>query len=175
MTFQGDTVIGKPTLTQVEIYVAEKGLYVEPQFAYDYWEKKNWLTCKGVPVKTLEAAIDVINGIVIYKEFGSKRNIAQNKRRKVSIKEARKKALSVALEDTKTSYVEYEEQLKHPFWKAFRKFVFAVRGKKCEVCGATDNLQVHHHKYRNVMAWEYTCNEVMVVCGSCHKKIHGIE
>lgn len=72
-------------------------------------------------------------------------------------------------------YDTYKEQLEDVRWKAFRDFVFVVRGCKCEQCGATAKLQVHHPKYiRGRKAWEYTCNEVMVVCKDCHEKIHNI-
>lgn len=36
MTFQGDTILGKPKLALLEIYIAEKGLYCDPQGCYDY-------------------------------------------------------------------------------------------------------------------------------------------
>lgn len=174
MTFCGENIGNTATLTQVEIYVAEKGLFIEPQEAYDYWAKKNWLTNKGQPVKTLESAIDVINGIAILKS--RKNGRTKEKPKKVTAKNARRAAMRIALENEgKTAYVEYQEQLKDYRWKSFRRFVFEVRGKKCEICGATDYLQVHHLKYRKVKAWEYTVNEVLVVCSSCHKKIHGIE
>lgn len=173
MTFCGENIGNTATLTQVEIYVAEKGLFIEPQEAYDYWSKKNWLTNKGQPVKSLEAAIDVINGIAVQR---FRRKGSPKKPKKVTAKGARRTAMRLALEnESETAYMEYQEQLKDRCWKSFRKFVFDVRGKKCEICGATNYLQVHHLKYRKVKAWEYTVNEVLVVCGSCHKKIHGID
>jgi 5-methylcytosine-specific restriction endonuclease McrA len=66
------------------------------------------------------------------------------------------------------------KKLKDEKWKAFRWFVMKVRGEKCETCGSTENLQVHHLKYKKVKAWEYTCNDVIVVCRDCHKRLHGI-
>lgn len=70
----------------------------------------------------------------------------------------------------------YEKQLQDKRWKAFRKFVFAVRGNKCEICGGTHVLQVHHPKYiSGRRAWEYTCNEVQVLCHDCHEKVHNIK
>lgn len=73
-------------------------------------------------------------------------------------------------------FIGYQEQLKDPKWMAFRQFVMVVRGRRCEVCGTEYGLQVHHLRYKeNALAWEYTCNDVMVVCGKCHKKIHKIK
>ena len=67
MTFKGDRIIGKPTLTQIEIYIAEKGLFCEPQDAYDYWESKGWMTDKHREPLTLESAINSYNGIVLHR------------------------------------------------------------------------------------------------------------
>ena len=76
----------------------------------------------------------------------------------------------------KKEYTPYEKQLKDKRWEAFRKFVFVVRGKKCEMCGGTHILQVHHPKYKGGrLAWEYTCNEVQVLCKECHEKVHNIK
>lgn len=173
MTFCGENIGNTATLMQVEIYVAEKGLFIEPQEAYDYWAKKNWLTNKGQPVKTLEAAIDVINGIAVQRFH---KNNGKKKPKKISVSKARKAAMRLAIEnESGTAHVGYQDQLKDSRWKSFRRFVLDVRGKKCEVCGASDHLQVHHLKYRNVKAWEYTVNEVIVVCMNCHMKIHGIK
>lgn len=72
-------------------------------------------------------------------------------------------------------FIDYSDQMSDARWKAFRKFVFAVRGSKCELCGSGKSLQVHHPKYiKGLKAWEYTCNQVIVVCRCCHEKIHSI-
>ena len=68
----------------------------------------------------------------------------------------------------------YAEQLKDKRWHAFREFVFEVRGRRCEMCGAERNLQVHHPIYKNRNAWEYSYHEVMVLCRDCHERIHGL-
>lgn len=198
MTFKGEKVIGKPTLAMIEIYIAEKGLFCEPQETYDYWEKKDWLTHKGVEPKTLESAIVSYNSIAVQKYVKNNQKLLGisklgKKEKKRAKRKARKELLSgnkgfvnmIKLEEfefkkpkeSKTSnYISYEAQLKDKRWEAFRKFIFAVRGKKCEICGKTRVLQVHHPKYKSGrLAWEYTCNDVMVVCRDCHEKIHGIK
>ena len=81
-------------------------------------------------------------------------------------------------DDLKTNKerISYSEQLKDKRWYAFREFVFEVRGRRCEMCGAERNLQVHHPIYKNGRnAWEYTCNEVIVMCHDCHMRIHGYD
>lgn len=199
MTYKGDTVIGSPTLAMIEIHIAEKGLFCEPQEVFDYWSAKNWLTSKKVEVKTLEAAIDSYNSIAVQratKKVAKKLGITKhNKKVKKSELKALRNTIAsgnkcfddmVKLESldankerqnkkTTKVFMPYDEQIHDARWKAFRTFIFAVRGKKCEICGCTDRLQVHHPKYKSgKLAWEYTCNEVMVVCRTCHEKIHHI-
>ena len=41
----------------------------------------------------------------------------------------------------------YSEQLKHSLWKEKRNSILLERGSKCERCGDTNHLQVHHKKY----------------------------
>lgn len=198
MTFKGDTIVGKPTLAMVEIYIAEKGLFCEAQDAYDYWESKEWLTKKGVEPKTLENAIDCYNSIEINrfaKHSAKSLGITKlrGKKKKSEMKILRRTIASGGLKGlenqikiesfetkkkvvNKREYTPYEEQLKDKRWEAFRKFVFVVRGKKCEMCGGTHILQVHHPKYKGGrLAWEYTCNEVQVLCKECHEKVHNIK
>ena len=70
----------------------------------------------------------------------------------------------------------YSEQLEDIRWTAFRTFVFVVKGQKCEQCGSTHYINLHHTKYiPGRSAWEYTCNEVQVLCRECHEKIHNIK
>lgn len=196
MTFKGDKIIGKPTLMQIEIYIAEKGLFCEPQDAYDYWESKEWMTKKNKEPMTLESAINIYNSIAINratksraKELGITK-LKRNKK-KSELKILRKSIVSGGLKgldnqikiesfDTKKKevtpqkeHIPYEDQLKDKRWESFRTFIFSVRGNKCEICGGNHILQVHHPKYKSGrLAWEYTCNEVMVVCKHCHEIIH---
>lgn len=172
MTYNGENIGLVPKLALIEVYIAEKGLYIEPQEVYNYWENKSWLTKKGKPVQTLEVAVNVYNSIVMQRSIKTeKENKAQEKKTR---KNARKIESKLKIENIKKKpYVLYSEQLKDNRWKAFRLFVLKVRGRRCEICGSEENLQVHHLTYKNgSMAWEYTCNDVIVVCRECHKKLH---
>ena len=182
MTFKGDEIIGMPTFAMIESFIAEKGLFCEPKDVLAYWENKNWLTKKGTEPKTLEAAINVYNGIATQREV--RKRIKKEKIKGKKEKREKEKEIYKSLKKFKktksatlqTQYIPYGEQLLDERWKAFRKFIFVVRGGKCETCCKTTNLQVHHlHYIRGAMAWEYNCNEVIVLCKDCHKKIHGIE
>lgn len=190
-----------PTVELIKSYLIlhDNSFQVTAQEVYDYWEAKGWKTKKGREVLSLENAVSVCNSIVIEKERARKRREKKkkekeekgriNKKKEVVVLETTKddkeyKRLKKRIrKDKKTNRVtppilgfNYGEQLKMPYWYAFRKFIFIVRGKKCEQCGAEENLQVHHLKYiSGRLAWEYTCNEVKVLCKDCHMKVHGIK
>jgi len=53
--------------------------------------------------------------------------------------------------------------------KVFRAFLFEKLGGKCEVCGARDNLVVHHkdnNRHNNSLS------NLQLLCPSCHVRIH---
>lgn len=71
-------------------------------------------------------------------------------------------------------HLSYQKQLATKQWKDFRKLVLSQRGKKCEMCGSKENIQIHHtHYITGRKAWEYMPTDVLVLCKDCHGKIHG--
>ena len=69
----------------------------------------------------------------------------------------------------------YNRLLEDKRWKEFRLKVLSERGNKCECCGGTDVLQIHHTFYiRGKMPWEYDINDMRVLCRTCHQRIHNI-
>ena len=67
----------------------------------------------------------------------------------------------------------YNRLLEDKRWKEFRLKVLSERGNKCECCGGTDVLQIHHTFYiRGKMPRAYDINDMRVLCRTCHKKIH---
>jgi hypothetical protein len=65
------------------------------------------------------------------------------------------------------------ELLRDARWQQKRLEVFVASGWKCQRCGCEPlqvggELHVHHHRYRNVMPWEYTLDELAAVCSRCH-------
>ena len=67
----------------------------------------------------------------------------------------------------------YKHLLEDKRWKEFRLKVMSVRGNKCECCGGTHILQIHHTFYINgKMPWEYDIKDMRVLCIMCHQKIH---
>lgn len=181
MTYRGIT-ISRPTLALVDDFIKRKKYDVKADDVFAYWEEKGWLTKKGVEVKTLEASVTVYKGVVNARKLMENGPDVQTKKSKKARKKERKKAREAARKanaviplNNKVERMPYDEQLTDPRWKAYRKFVFAVRGRQCERCGSTERLQVHHPRYRTgLLAWEYGCREVMVLCRACHMEVHGI-
>ena len=69
----------------------------------------------------------------------------------------------------------YNRLLKDERWKEFRLKVLSERGNKCECCGGTDILQIHHTFYiSGKMPWEYDIKDMRVLCKKCHQRIHNI-
>ena len=69
----------------------------------------------------------------------------------------------------------YNRLLEDKRWKEFRLKVLSERGNKCECCGGTDILQIHHTFYiSGKMPWEYDVKDMRVLCKKCHQRIHNI-
>ena len=69
----------------------------------------------------------------------------------------------------------YKHLLEDKRWKEFRLKVMSERGGKCECCGGTDILQIHHTFYiSGKMPWEYDIKDMRVLCKKCHQRIHNI-
>lgn len=73
---------------------------------------------------------------------------------------------------------EYDKLLHDNRWYAKRNKILDRDYHKCQWCGKTKNLQVHH-KYYNIYPngnkadpWDYPDGALMVLCDDCHKKYH---
>ena len=74
--------------------------------------------------------------------------------------------------------LDYDEFLKSPYWLRLRKEVLKQRNK-CEDCGYTKRLQLHHQYYyrfgRSVLYHERDFPDIFVVlCNDCHMKRHSV-
>lgn len=65
---------------------------------------------------------------------------------------------------------DYHKYLKSDHWEELKKLVFEWRGRKCQLCMGSRNLQVHHMTYKRV--GKEDPRDVLIVCDSCHKFIH---
>ena len=223
MKYKNVEIGDKPTKEQFQEYISRKGYNIDVDFWYDKYDAKGWQTKRKYPIKSLEAIINVINGIVIrriksnrdantgkkikqtlspkksknikkektnaedvvklsfderinlYEKIDSIPNKGRTKRQKL-IRKALKRSFTVqelqAYKKRKRQKY-YEQLLKDERWKLFRLRVMSERGNKCECCGGTDVLQIHHTFYiSGKMPWEYDIKDMRVLCRTCHKKIH---
>ena len=70
---------------------------------------------------------------------------------------------------------EYQALLKDEKWVEKRNEIIDLFGKKCNSCGSTNNLNVHHLYYKhNSKPWEYPNDAFLVLCKECHQKIHNL-
>jgi len=67
---------------------------------------------------------------------------------------------------------EYREYIKSKAWRTLREQARERSGHKCELCGAPAE-HVHHVRYPKRFADDHIDN-LVVVCGSCHSRLHGM-
>lgn len=65
MKYKNVEIGDKPTKEQFQEYISRKGYNIDVDFWYDKYDAKGWQTKRKYPIKSLEAIINVINGIVI--------------------------------------------------------------------------------------------------------------
>lgn len=141
---------------------------------FNYCEQQNFLNKSGVPFTSGKKAI-----LEYMDVYGLTTPKAEKKPKKKHLKVSKDQEIYI---EEPTVKDQYYKDLKDPRWKAFREFIFAVRGCRCEKCGSElEGLVIHHgtcekpvyHKYYS-HPWEYTCNEVVVLCNECHQEVHNI-
>lgn len=62
----------------------------------------------------------------------------------------------------------YREYLRSPEWEIRRKWIKALAGNKCERCGATIGLEVHHRTYERL--GHELPDDLEVLCRRHHKE-----
>lgn len=66
----------------------------------------------------------------------------------------------------------YQEKLKDPQWIKKKEALLRERGEKCQSCGKTKGLTIHHGYYRFKTApWEYEDSSLWVLCWPCHERV----
>ena len=66
--------------------------------------------------------------------------------------------------------LKYEEFLKTGYWKAISMLI--RKCGKCELCGSTENLHVHHKTYENHGYEHLHLDDLQCLCKECHIKVH---
>ena len=169
--------IGTPEVWQIAEYIALKGFRLSAQAVYDKYKAKGWVKANGMEIKSLEAIIDAQNGVMLHKKRKAEKK-AQKKQKRQECPEKVLKNTRKRKRERKTphKYIPYEKQLKDKRWRELRQEVIEERGGRCEMCGCSSNLCVHHKAYiKGRYAWEYPKNHLLVLCSGCHEKIHGID
>ena len=62
MTYKG-IEIGTPTISMIREFIKREKFNLDAETIFAEYEKRNWLTRKGKPVKTLESIICAANGV----------------------------------------------------------------------------------------------------------------
>lgn len=64
----------------------------------------------------------------------------------------------------------YDEYLNSIYWKEKREWILKVFEHKCQKCGSTESLQVHHINYNSL--GNENQHDVTVLCKKCHKEVN---
>lgn len=154
MTYKG-IQIDKPTIEMVQEYIDRMKFKNLSAFKiFNHYNSNGWRTAKGTPIVSIETAINACNSVV---------NPGSGKKK---------------IEKTYNSE-KYKDLLLTEEWKVFRDKVKELHGYKCDICGSTENLNVHHKAYRRIGAkkeltlpWAYFFEEMQLLCKKHHDEAH---
>lgn len=66
----------------------------------------------------------------------------------------------------------YKDFLRTPYWKGISNYKKYKADNKCQLCGGTDRLEVHHRDY-SIRGREIdNLNGLICLCHNCHEKFH---
>lgn len=70
--------------------------------------------------------------------------------------------------------ISFADQYRHPEWQKKRLEALNIAEFACQRCYDKESqLHVHHKRYvKNRMVWEYSVNELEVLCEECHQDAH---
>ena len=66
----------------------------------------------------------------------------------------------------------YSDFLRTRYWKIVARYVKRRANGKCEKCGSTEKLRVHHKTYENHGDEARHLDDLVCLCGECHGKEH---
>jgi replicative DNA helicase len=66
----------------------------------------------------------------------------------------------------------YYEYLKSPKWQEVRELALERAGYKCQICGRTQNLDIHHNTYENLGNERDHLEDLIVLCSEHHQVYH---
>ena len=175
--------IGIPSKNQMVECAKHFGLQVQVDKIYKSYSADGWSVLRNKPKETLE---EFMRRVARKRKFQTE--AYKEKRKKKSkdpsstVRTSHKVKLAVfniSAEERDRRYragmPSYDDQLHMKEWYEFRELVLKQKGYRCEMCGDYKHLQIHHKKYvSGHYAWEYPLTNMIVLCGDCHKALHGI-
>lgn len=66
---------------------------------------------------------------------------------------------------------DYINYIRSPAWNAKRKQRLEIDNHKCQMCGTSEELQIHHITYDR-LGNEDIHKDIVTLCKSCHRDIH---
>lgn len=63
----------------------------------------------------------------------------------------------------------YAEYLKSDHWKTTRRLALEHYGNKCDECGTTEKLEVHHKTYKNI--GKENLSDLRILCRKHHEEV----
>lgn len=68
----------------------------------------------------------------------------------------------------------YERFLQTEYWFIVRAYVISQRGRRCERCERTGDLNVHHVQYDHRGEEVFYLEDLRLLCERCHAATHGL-
>lgn len=65
----------------------------------------------------------------------------------------------------------YNEYMQSSQWRQIRATMLSKYGK-CQLCGSTSNLEVHHNSYEHIGDEMNHLEDLVVLCRDCHSSFH---
>lgn len=133
----------------------------------DYTEEEKAIFGKKEKIRNEIRSLQGKNG----KKSKKKRKRLQEELKNPSKKaKTKKRNENVGLSKKET----HDKELQMDEWKKRRIPILIRDGKKCVICGSTENLNVHHIYYENGKhLWEYPNSALITLCEKCHQLVHG--
>lgn len=69
----------------------------------------------------------------------------------------------------------YNEFLSSEYWQEVRNKMLLLHNNKCQYCGSSKMLQVHHFSYNNHGDELNHIEDLRLLCKDCHRKMHNLK
>jgi phage terminase large subunit GpA-like protein len=109
---------------------------------------------------------------ISYKSYKAKEKKRKEKNRLNALKgkKSASKKQSAKIKKLPSWRDKYIAYIKSPQWKEKRLRALKTWGNVCQMCGSSNRIEVHHKTYDRL--GKELMTDLMIVCHSCHEKIH---